>query len=203
MRAARARTIRRTTRLARRNRRAGKRRRRGGGAQRVRNIARLARRAARQCEDMAGGESGSKQDHRARPDRLDHQVLQAPGREGPRRESRQPEPPWAPGDGPLGMEHTAHAFGSLFANVGPGRFHLRAVLGEKSTILDVSSSPIDIVYGSDHYGSLIDAAGDQDILWTRLLEARRMLSRDEGSRGITHRLRAAPRGGIGTRRDGN
>ena len=45
----------------------------------------------------------------------------------------------------------------VFSNVGPGRFHLRAVFGETPILLDVNSPPIDIVYGSDHYDSLIDA----------------------------------------------
>ena len=57
----------------------------------------------------------------------------------------------------IAAAHVYHTCIRVFANVGPGRFHLWAVLGEKSNILDVRSPPIDIVYGSSHYDSLIDA----------------------------------------------
>ena len=53
--------------------------------------------------------------------------------------------------------HIYHRCIRVFANAGPGRFHLWAVLGEKSTLLDVSSPPIDIVFGANHYDSLIGA----------------------------------------------
>ena len=57
----------------------------------------------------------------------------------------------------IAAAHVYHTCIRVFANVGPGRFHLWAVLGEKSNILDVRSPPIDIVYGSSHYDSLINA----------------------------------------------
>ena len=53
--------------------------------------------------------------------------------------------------------HIYHRCIRVFANAGPGRYHLWAVLGEKSTLLDVGSLPIDIVFGANHYDLLIGA----------------------------------------------
>ncbi|KOO53306.1 hypothetical protein Ctob_016588, partial [Chrysochromulina tobinii] len=51
--------------------------------------------------------------------------------------------------------HVYRACIRVFANAGPGRFHLWAVLGEMPTVLNASIPPIDVVYGSNHYDSLV------------------------------------------------
>ena len=45
----------------------------------------------------------------------------------------------------------------VFADVGHGHFHLRAILGEEFIINNIDAEPIDVVYGSNHYDSLISA----------------------------------------------